>query len=169
MNFADSKVIRRQPGSLGFKFFAKPQSVLLRESPVKFDVKPPQVGEKWPITVEILDPKPLIELEVEIMELVLSNREIVGMEGFTDGEVYGSFKPLITDYRGVKQFTFKANRVGTEFLRCSSSGDTPQPTTLDTIVRGQRVSGKVMAKGVWKSDTAWGVSFSATEQLTVTN
>eukprot|EP00962_Isochrysis_galbana_P002562 scaffold691_cov137-Isochrysis_galbana.AAC.2 len=100
LNFADNKVISRQPGALGFKFFAKPISILLKNNPVKFDAKCPLVGEKWPIVVEIPDPNPITDLEAEIMELVLSNRAIMGMEALTDGEMYGSFKPLIKDYRG---------------------------------------------------------------------
>jgi len=168
LNFADNKVISRQPGALGFKFFAKPISILLKENPVKFDAKCPLVGEKWPIVVEIPDPNPITDLEAEIMELVLSNRSIMGMEALTDGEMYGSFKPLIKDYRGVKQFIFKADPIKTALLRISSPGDRPQPSSLDTIVRGERVSGSVEAVGVWRTEEGWGVSFSAKE-LTVAN
>lgn len=93
---ANSLPIRRAPNKIGFKRFKIAHTIKLDLNPVVFDVKEPKFDGKWPLTVHY-DPED--GYESQIIETVLNNRAIFGMDELSDAEVCSQYKPTTTTYK----------------------------------------------------------------------
>jgi len=167
---SDSTPIRRTPNKISFKPFDNAHIIKLTNNRVVFDVKEPKFKGKWPLTVQLTDAwsnavkgpyiNPNTDYESQILDLVLHNREVFGMDELSDAEIHAQYKPLTTTYKEKRQLTFK---VDPKCLKLFNELSPDEPTPLSSVKRGDKRYGELTAKGIWVSESSFGVSFSAEE------